>query len=87
MSNHRLEFLYGPLPKLSLYQRFVLAVNGYVFLRWMTPEGYGDAVPVYAVKCRRHGVFVDTPHGFSGYFTCDGCLAEGDVLIRWRVHA
>ncbi len=67
---------YGPFPSLSFLQRLVLQVRKCVFVEYRTPEGYSGSVPVYVVKCRRHGYYLDTPHGFNGYFSCRDCLAE-----------
>jgi hypothetical protein len=70
---------FGLVPDLTRRQRFVLAVSDSVFLRWVQPEGYSDYVPVYVVKCAKHGLFLDTPHGFNGYFQCGDCLAEAKM--------
>ncbi len=74
---HDLGWLYGEVPELSLWQKLVLKLSGQVFVGYRRPEGYRMAVPVYVVKCPVHGLFLDTLHGFSGYFQCSGCLAEG----------
>jgi len=64
------------IPKLGLWQRFQLWVCGSVFLRWEKPRGYTGFVPLYVVRCRRHGVYVDHPHGYGEYFRCPVCFAE-----------
>ena len=70
---------FGEVPVLSLWQKLQLLVSGCAFLRYGQPKGYSGIVPVYVVKCRRHGLFLDTVHGHSEYFVCDACLAEGKV--------
>lgn len=62
--------LLGEVPALSLWQELVLAVKHSVFV------GYRGMVPVYVVECSVHGRFLDTPHGYRGYFQCAPCLAE-----------
>lgn len=64
------------VPRLSLWQRFQLRVCGSVFLRWERPAGYTGFVPLYVVCCKRHGVYVDHPHGHREYFQCDACVRE-----------
>jgi len=63
--------------KLSLWQKIQLLINGYAFLRWEKQEGWKDYLPIYIVKCKKHGLFEDYPHGFGdGYFICLKCLEE-----------
>ena len=62
--------------RLSLWQRVILKVNGYVFLRYEKREGWTDCLPIYLVKCNKHGYFEDYPHGFFEYFWCQKCEEE-----------
>ena len=59
-----------PLPELNRKQKIVLAINGCVHI------GYSKSTPVYAVKCKKHGLYVDYPHGFDGLFYCNKCWKE-----------
>lgn len=59
---------------LSLWQRLVLRVNGKVFVRYEKRLGWSGQLPVYAVRCKKHGVFFDYPHGHRRYFVCPTCL-------------
>lgn len=67
---------FGAVPDLTLRQRLKLKILGYAFLRWVKPPGYSGYVPLYVVKCKRHGLFLDYPHGHREYFMCDSCWAE-----------
>jgi len=62
--------------RLSLWQRIVLRINGYVFLRKEEREGWTDYLPIYLVKCDKHGYFEDYPHGHREYFICPKCEEE-----------
>lgn len=63
--------------RLSLFQRMLLKLRGYVFLRYEKREGWNDYLPIYLVKCERHNIyFEDYPHGHSGYFCCPLCFAD-----------
>ena len=62
--------------RLTLMQKIILKINGYVFLRHEKREGWSDYLPIYLVKCERHGYFEDYPHGHEGYFLCPHCLNE-----------
>ena len=66
--------------KLSVWQRLQLLVSGCCFLRWEKREGWKDYLPIYLVKCRRHGFFECHPHGYSGYFVCPKCFEEETKL-------
>jgi hypothetical protein len=67
---------FGAVPELTLRQRLKLKISGYAFLRWVKPDGYLGAVALYVVKCAKHGLYLDTPHGHREYFMCPSCLAE-----------
>jgi hypothetical protein len=61
---------------LSLWQKIVLHINGYVFLRYEKRRGWSGALPIFLVKCKKHGLFEDYPHGYKEYFICPVCLQE-----------
>jgi len=33
-------------------------------------------MPIYLVRCPRHGLFEDYPHGYDRYFECPKCFEE-----------
>ena len=68
--------------KLSLWQRFLFWLNGYVFLRWEKRPDWTDYQPIYLVKCKKHGNFLDYPHGHKNYFFCPKCRQE--ILKEWQ---
>ncbi len=67
---------FGEVPRLTKTQNFLLAITGQAFLHLQQPKGYRSPVAVYVVKCPKHGLYLDTHHGFDGYFQCRDCLAE-----------
>jgi hypothetical protein len=72
----QLKFGFGAVPELSVFQRLRIQVFGNSFLNYIKPAGYSSAVPIFAVKCSRHDIYLDTPHGNSKYFQCHDCLVE-----------
>jgi hypothetical protein len=64
---------FGEVPKLNLKQKIVLNLNHAVFYKYVKPNGDLGFSPVYVVRCCRHGLFLDTLHGFDGHFECDLC--------------
>jgi hypothetical protein len=64
--------------KLSLWQKFQLFVSGSCFLRWEKRQDWKDYLPIYLVKCKRHGLFEDYPHGYGEYFICPKCMKESE---------
>ena len=75
--------VFGEVPDLTLWQRLQLLVSGYAFLRWVKPEGYLGPVALYVVKCAKHGLFLDNPHGHREYFMCDHKHADktGEAML------
>lgn len=67
---------FGPVPKLSLKQKLLLAIGAPVFVRYVKPEGYRAYVPVYVARCQKHGLFVDKENGFERYLLCPKCFDE-----------
>ena len=61
---------------LTIWQRIQLKLVGEAFLGWEKPVGYSAAVPMYAVKCKKHGLYKDFPHGHKEYFMCPDCLND-----------
>lgn len=61
---------------LSWWQRLVLWLLGKVYLGHCQKPGWSGALPFYAVKCPKHGVYIDYPHGYNNYFTCPQCQDE-----------
>ena len=61
---------------LSFKQRLILFVSGKVFLRYEKREGWSGYLPIYAVKCGKHGLYEDYAHGFDEYFICKKCRKE-----------
>jgi len=51
---------------------------GHAFLRFERREGWKGSLPIYAVKCKKHGVYEDYPHGYGHYFQCPKCLEEAE---------
>jgi hypothetical protein len=83
--NHDLTWLFGEIPDLSLWQKLVLKINGSAFLHYQKPQGYLRSVPVYIVKCSKHGLFLDTPHGYNRIFQCSDCLSERTLRKTTKV--
>ena len=61
---------------LTLLQRLRLRIFGHAFYKYMKQPGWRGPLPVYIVRCNRHGLYLDYPHGFRGYFTCPKCFKE-----------
>jgi len=36
-------------------------------------KGWTGYLPIYIVRCKKHGLYRDYPHGFDGYFSCPRC--------------
>jgi hypothetical protein len=73
------------LAKLSLRQKLALKVKGCVFLRYEKRPGWTSSLPIYLVKCGRHGLFEDYKHGHSNYFMCPKCQEEMLNKLRQAV--
>ena len=61
---------------LSLKQRISLRLLGYTYLKHEKRPGWNGELPIYLVRCPKHGVFEDYPHGFDGHFHCPKCVEE-----------
>ncbi len=65
---------FGVVSKLSFLQKLALLVRGYAFLGLV--DGGNGLLELYVVKCGRHGLFLDHPHGYFGRFDCPACMAD-----------
>ena len=64
--------------KLNLLQRLSLKLLGYAKIGERKYPGWRGYIPFYVVKCKKHGLYVDYPHGYRQYFNCPRCLVEND---------
>jgi hypothetical protein len=64
---------------LTLWQRLQLRILGYAYLRHEQREGWREPLPIFAVKCSKHGVYEDYPHGLRGYFVYPQCKKENKL--------
>ena len=62
--------------KLTLWQRILLRVNSYVFVRYEKRAGWKGYLPIYVFKCKRHGLQESYPHGYDNRLDCLECLEE-----------
>jgi len=62
--------------QLSPRQRLALKVQGRALLRYEKRERWVRALPIYVVKCGRHGLYEDYPHGWKKELECPICLRE-----------
>lgn len=62
--------------EVSFWRRFQLKVRGYAYLRHEKRRGWKASLPIYLVRCKKHGLYTDYPHGYSQYFLCPKCLDE-----------
>lgn len=64
-----------------LWVRLQLATLGYAFLRWEKRPNWLRPLPIYLVRCRKHGLFEDYPHGWDETFICPKCAQE--IFGEW----
>jgi hypothetical protein len=84
MWRKQLKLGFGVIPDLNIREILRVQVFGNTFLSYFKPAGYSSAVPVYLVKCSRHGLYLDTPHGNAKYFQCHDCLVEAKAEVEKR---
>jgi len=61
---------------LSLWQKIKLKILGYAYIGHRQKPGWKAPLPFYVVRCEKHGLFEDYPHGRSQYFLCPKCREE-----------
>lgn len=62
--------------ELSLGQKIILRIRGYVGIGSRKKEGWSEAIPHYAFKCPDHGIVVDYPRGFDEQLSCPVCVED-----------
>ncbi len=62
---------------MSAWKLLWLLIFGKVNTGWKVkpPEGR-SWLPLYALKCDKHGIVQDTPHGVAKRLSCPKCLEE-----------
>jgi len=66
------EFLFSE-PKLSLFQKFKLALVGYSPIGVYRNSEDGEQRKIFVAKCRVHGLYADVPHGSLQELRCQKC--------------
>lgn len=66
---------------LSAWQRFLLRVNGRVYVLTGIKEGWKTPFPFYVAKCKIHGYYLDYPKGGRERLTCPQCMKEEEVKV------
>ena len=61
---------------LKRWQRFWLWLIGDVYVGPRTHRGWRRAEPHYLVRCSRHGLYLDYPHGWGEVMRCQECMCE-----------
>jgi hypothetical protein len=62
--------------KLSLFKKFVLRINGSVYVGHRTRPGWSGSLPFYVFECPVHGLVENYPQGYHGRLDCPLCLQE-----------
>jgi hypothetical protein len=68
------------VPELSAAQKFALLVTGEAFVG-LVDEPCGK-VRLYVAKCKKHGLFLDTPHGYKERLDCPECEREERLAVK-----
>jgi len=45
-------------------------------------EGWRGKLPFYIAKCKKHGYFIDYPHGYEKRLDCPLCLIEDRKIAK-----
>jgi hypothetical protein len=53
-----------------------MLTNGNVFYKYMKAPGDPGFLPVFIIRCIKHGYYMDYPHGYDGVFYCPHCEKE-----------
>ncbi len=59
---------------LSLSQRIKLRLNGKVYVGDHREEGWKTNLPVFAFRCRKHGLQLGYPSGYAQLLLCPECI-------------
>ena len=70
-SNVPLLFDYSGL---SFSQRIKLRLNGTVHVGDRMEEGWKTSLPVYAFRCKKHGLQLGYPSGHAQQLLCQECI-------------
>lgn len=58
---------------LSLFQLLKLRLLGHVFVGYYKKPEWITPLPIFAFRCRFHGIQSDYPHGYSNSLYCYEC--------------
>lgn len=64
--------------KIGLINRLRIRIFGWVYIEHRRKEWWSGGLPYYMARCKKHGFFEDTPHGYADYLMCPECLKDGE---------
>ena len=69
------------LVELGFIQRVKLRLFGTVKVGYRMDEGWSSSLPLYAFRCKKHGLQFGYPMGYSKLLICPEC-AHWSLLLR-----
>lgn len=70
------EFILNLISELSITQLLVLVVTGSIMIGKVRLEGWREKMPVYIIKCPKHGYQITYPQGYMSNLACPKCVSE-----------
>ena len=58
----------------TFWQRLRLRLGHAVYLEHRIRIGFRGEMPFYAIRCEKHGIFEDYPHGYANLLKCPECV-------------
>ena len=69
------EMLLMIMSSLSILQFLTLMLRGSVLLDWIRLQNWREKMPIYLMKCEKHGFQLTYPSGFQGRLVCPVCVS------------
>lgn len=76
MNQINAETMLTIISSLSLLQLVILAMRGSVLVDWVSFEGWKGKLPLYVIKCDKHGYQLSYPNGYRRVLLCPKCIGS-----------
>jgi len=70
------ETMLTVISSLSLLQLMILTMRGSVLVDWVCFEGWKGKLPLYVIKCDKHGYQLSYPNGYRRALLCPKCISS-----------